>query len=417
MNNRDLYKNVIKELTDSLWDTVHNFSEGHRTVNEHYNSKQLFSLTNDYELLIKNISSITNYQITRVVVALCKEIAIANGLAVTVEDIKNIDFVIDYQDTKIGYHVSINEIYMPELYEAKEKGINKYVNIVLKTALMNLKPNSYKYRNYTEKEMVANITLKDFFDNISPDEYLIFEEYIEQFNQNAKLILGLNITPVATKTALDKKRDKIEKEFFSYFFEDCILESFTETEFKELKALFVKNNVLKNSKTPFLDSFISSEWYFDLMVGTDGDLEQTAIVAGYLKSVEQLLFSMMLSKCDKLSFKLYGKKGTDKEGKLVVLSEENHSSLLTMAGNLLTSIDKNYGDKNKLDQVYINKTIGQKIQTFLHNFFKHTRNGYFHKDNIYDLDEINRIRTEAYVAYFLLGSAYKFDFNKINKEK
>ena len=44
MNNRDLYKNVIKELTDFLWDTVHNFSEGHRTVNEHYNSKQLFSL-------------------------------------------------------------------------------------------------------------------------------------------------------------------------------------------------------------------------------------------------------------------------------------------------------------------------------------------------------------------------------------
>ena len=47
------------------------------------------------------------------------------------------------------------------------------------------------------------------------------------------------------------------------------------------------------------------------------------------------------------------------------------------------------------------------------NFFWHTRNGYLHKDNIYTLKEIERIRAEAYCAYFLLGSAFLFDEKKV----
>ena len=133
-------------------------------------------------------------------------------------------------------------------------------------------------------------------------------------------------------------------------------------------------------------------------------MEQTAIVAGYLKSIEQFLFSMMLSQCDKLQFKLRVKKAKKGADKYIPLTADNYSNLLTMAGSLLTSIDVNYG--NKLDQVYLNEDIGRKTQQFLHNYFEHTRNGYFHKDNIYTLDEIEEIRKETYGAYFLIASSF-----------
>ena len=116
----------------------------------------------------------------------------------------------------------------------------------------------------------------------------------------------------------------------------------------------------------------------------------------------------MLSKCDTLQFKLKTQKNN-----LVVLTRENKDSLLTMANNLLTSIDKNYG--NSLHQVYINETIGYVVQAYLHDFFTHTRNGYFHKDNIYSFEEIKAIREQAYCACFLLGSSFLFDMNKLKE--
>ena len=130
------------------------------------------------------------------------------------------------------------------------------------------------------------------------------------------------------------------------------------------------------------------------------------IVTGYLKSIEQLLFVLMLSRSDVLQFKLY-----DKSKKLVPLSPENQSDVLSMAGNLLKSININYGQR--LNAVYFDGVIGQKVQTFLYSFVQRTRNGYFHKDNIYTLAEIQEIRQQAYCAYFLLGSAFILDLKKV----
>ena len=82
-----------------------------------------------------------------------------------------------------------------------------------------------------------------------------------------------------------------------------------------------------------------------------------------------------------------------------------------MAKNLLTSIDINYG--KALHEVYVNEIIGNNVQTFLHDFIKNTRNGYFHKDNIYSFEQIKTIRECAYCAFFLLGSSFLFDIDEL----
>lgn len=297
---------------------------------------------------------------------------------------------------------------MPDLTQSVATGLSKHVVIVPKSNLINLPNNSHKYQAYPYKKLTHCITLEEFFNCIAPGEYEVFQEYIGRFNYDAEIMLGLIVSPIPTQKAIHKKKEKVIAEFDGFFYKNALPDSFTPDEIDFLKNRFGNSGILQINSAPFVDSFVSSEWYFDLLESTDGEMEQTAIVAGYLKSIEQFLFTLMLSKCDTLQFKLKTQKNN-----LVVLTRENKDSLLTMANNLLTSIDKNYG--NSLHQVYINETIGYVVQAYLHDFFTHTRNGYFHKDNIYSFEEIKAIREQAYCAFFLLGSSFLFDMNKLKE--
>lgn len=405
MDKKCLYEETINVLLDLLKGTITDFSAAHDTACEHYHSQPLFSITSSKLALLKNISHFSNYQVRNEMADLCCKLYPADRLEKDTEfAVKNVDFIGMCDGIKTGYCVSMVEEYMPDIADAKKSGIEKLVVIVLKSGLFNLPPNNTKYRAYEYKNIIQNITLEEYFDSITPGEYEVFQEYIGRFNYEAEILLGLTISPIPTKNALEEKREKIKGNFLTGFFEECLNVYFDENETKVLKDRFFNTPFSQIPNGDYTDSLISSEWYYDLFVSTDGEMEQTAIVAGYLKSIEQFLFSMMLSKCDKLHFKLRVKKANKDDDKYIPLTTDNYSKLLTMAGSLLTSIDINYG--KKLDQVYLNEDIGRKTQQFLHNYFEHTRNGYFHKDNIYTWNEIEGIRKETYGAYFLIASSF-----------
>lgn len=408
MEHEFLFEQTANILIDALEEIIDNFTESYNIAHEHYQVQPLFSITSPKLDLLNQVSYFINYRVRNEIALLCKELC---EITEDSKSIKNIDFYQTIDKKKIGYFVSFTEKYMLDLEEAKNFGIEKVVVIVLNSNLFNLPPNSHKYRNYPDKHKIKNISLKDFFEIVCPGEYTVFEEYIARFNCEAEIMLGQTVAPIPTKKALEQKWEKIKGEFLTYFFEECLKEDFLEEEIVVLKEFFVKNKLLNISKSTYIDSFVSSEWYYDMLKNTDTQMEQTAIVAGYLKSIEQLLFAMMLSKCDNTIFKLRVKKAYKNDEDYIPLTKDNSNTLLTMAGSLLTSIDVNF--KKKLDEVYITQTIGMKAQKFLHNFFEHTRNGYFHKDNIYTEDDINRIRKETYCALFLLGSAFKFDINRM----
>lgn len=412
MDNKVLYEETVGVLLSLLRETIDEFTKAYDVTYGYYDSHPLFSITSPKLKLMKAISHFSNYQVRNEIAKLCKKIHhIDESESDLKSPIKNIDFYRTIEDKKVGYYVSMNEEYMPDFDEARAHGIEKLVIIVLKNKTLFFPPNSTKYRNYADKHRIQNISLEEYFENQCPGEYEVFQEYIGRFNYEAEIMLGLTVNPIPTRNALQKKWDKIKDEFSSYFYLDCLQTLFTEKEVSTLKENFETNNFLQVTNVNFADSFVSSEWYYDLFINTDTELEQTAIVSGYLKSIEQLLFSMMLSKSDTLDFKLRMIKADKNDNKYITLSKENKNDLLTMAGSLLTSIDINYG--KRLDEVYIDSKIGETIQKYLHNYISHTRNGFFHKDNIYTQDEIKEIRKSTYCAYFLLGSAFKYDLGSL----
>lgn len=408
MSTKDLYLETVDWLKDTLQQTISNFSDAYDTAFNYYNSQPLFSITSRELALLKQVDHYSNYQIRNALARLCKQLAVMYGFSVADSTESSVDFYILSDEEKIGYYISMQEQNMPDLTQAVAVGLSKHIIVVPKSNLINLPNNSHKYRAYPHKQLTHCITLEEFFNRIAPGEFEVFKEHIGRFNYDAEIMLGLIVAPIPTQKAILAKKEKVIAEFESFFYENVLPATFTPDELDFLKEQFQNSKILQIASAPFIDSFVSSEWYFDLLASTDGEMEQTAIVAGYLKAIEQFLFTLILSKCDTLHFKLRTPKDTNK---LVVLTKENKDSLLSMANNLLSSIDINYGQS--LHEVYINEIIGSTVQAYLHDFFTHTRNGYFHKDNIYTFEDIKTIRKRAYGAFFLLGSSFLFDIDEL----
>ena len=155
-----------------------------------------------------------------------------------------------------------------------------------------------------------------------------------------------------------------------------------------MRKWFEKNYGVLISNTDFSRSFISSEWYYDLQVRTDEGIEQTAIVAGYLKSLEQLLCSILLvlSEDENNEFMFYtNKEGKEKTGQdRLPLNHANQELILTMAKNILRVIK---GNKKSV----LRKTkMTDRVIGYLEYYVEKNRNGYMHKDNLYEWTDIQK---------------------------
>lgn len=418
MDTRALYEEAMQNMYSLLEDTIQNMNNAYSTMNDDFQAGSLFSVTSPQLILLKSVSHFNDYQIRNELASLCQRICETVGFqSYNGTRSSGVDFYVCYDGQKTGYTISMNEVYMPEIDRAVAEGMDQHFTVVLKQNLLNCPPNNQTYRNYPYKSITSNISLRDFFEHIQPGEFDVFKKYIDQFNYEAELLLGFAITPKPTYKNLTQTWEKVKEKFESGFFNSSLIQKFEADEIDLLWNYFREKNILRLSQTSFADSFISSEWYYDLFDSTDGVLEQTAIIAGYLKSIEQLLFSLMLSRCDDLEFLLRKKRKSHKsenlnKDKFEKLTKDNQHQLLTMAGDLLTSIKINY--KNKLEHIFVSESVGKKVIEYLEGFVQHTRNGYLHKDNIYTENEIKNIRTEAYCAYFLLGAAVNYQIDQID---
>ena len=211
---------------------------------------------------------------------------------------------------------------------------------------------------------------------------------------------------------MEKHREKIRKELLSYFYENELQTIFEEEEILDMKKWFEKNCEILTSNADFSRSLISSEWYYDLQVKTDGGIEQTAIVAGYLKSIEQLLCSILLvlSEDENNEFMFFAnKEGKEKTGQdRLPLNYANQKLVLTMAKNILKAIK---GNKKSV----LRKTkMTDRVIEYLEQYVEKTRNGYMHKDNLYEWSDIQNIRTKTYAAYFMVLGTFFIDLEKLS---
>ena len=161
----------------------------------------------------------------------------------------------------------------------------------------------------------------------------------------------------------------------------------------------------------FAKSLITSEYLYK-QYDCDDCFDYTAIVSGYLKSVEQLLYHIAFFSKDKgYKIKNNGQKNKQgvypasvKIGKVYKIDfvKENDGCFDTTIGSLIHFLDDNKADLLLCEDIY--KKV---IIDCLNCYRVECRNDSFHLDNNYNWSRVELIRWNTFLIYILLLSCCK----------
>lgn len=250
-------------------------------------------------------------------------------------------------------------------------------------------PNNFNKRSGLPLDYM---TINEFWEKyFGSDEFEILSEYINAFNEKAREIIGFSTIVTPTESALKKFRDSTGKMLCSYPYNKAI----PNTVYKPQVDIFYKNYIDRGlwkamvGESDFAISFITSEWNFQMYQFTE-NLDLTSVVAGYLKSVEQLLWCILSLEGHK-PFKI-----KSKQGGLVEFSVENEA----LIDNTLGALEKVIEHNSWLFEVnYHARThLIETVKGWRNKY----RNGYFHKHNLQSMEKATEIREQALNLYFLL---------------
>ena len=165
---------------------------------------------------------------------------------------------------------------------------------------------------------------------------------------------------------------------------------------------------------PYARSFITSEYLYSTL-SKNSIFDYTAIVTGYLKSIEQLLDRFMRLSLQQtqgtLWIKKNGKRGIDNSqlnnnvnGRSAIhvrFVQNNQSYFDTAFASLVNLLDDN---KNGWA---ISPGAVNRITTYLSIYCDECRNQHFHKDNISNIHEVETIRYNTYLLLFWLIGGFR----------
>ena len=169
---------------------------------------------------------------------------------------------------------------------------------------------------------------------------------------------------------------------------------------------------------PYARSFITSEYLYSTL-SKNNIFDYTAIVTGYLKSIEQLLDKFMHLSLQQaqgtLWIKKNGKRGINssqlnnnvngRSAMHVLFVQNNQSYFDTSFASLVNLLD-DYKNGWAISAGAVNK-----ITTYLSIYCDECRNQHFHKDNISNIQEVEIIRHNTYLLLFWLIGGFRISNN------
>lgn len=277
--------------------------------------------------------------------------------------------------------------------------------------------------------------IQDLFDALPNSEYETYKRFIERLNTEIQSIIGYKIItmPDAYNVSV---REKVGEELLQHNFVDKLRAEINNKSAQgklpntqqriEGQLHIIDDNYRKRNlyrvllgTTSFAESFISSEWYYRTN-SLSMSIEQTAVAAGYIKSVEQLLYEIVslwkgktLSTGNYPTIKRKAKPNQDKskESKYLIYSSDSDEKDMDLSLGSLIGFIKYNGHKEMWET---DGTVRGTILDQLESYKDNVRNGFFHKHNV-SASEIDEIREQTMFVHYLLLGALKI--SEKNKER
>ena len=229
--------------------------------------------------------------------------------------------------------------------------------------------------------------------------------------------IGYQVTELCSPYHQQKLREELDTELKEMDYDAIKLRGFAEisAENPNINDLNQRNyGIIKDTyinggryklligNADFAESFVTSEWLYKKYFFLD-DLDNTFIVAGYLKSIEQLLWDIIFIT------------GNGRQMDGIYIAEENVDAIDKTLGSLQHFLNtwsnddlfrSDFGNAKHFVMSYLNRRIS--------HWRKAHRNGYFHKHNLKKKETIQAIREETCFLYFLILGALKLSSQEIN---
>lgn len=259
----------------------------------------------------------------------------------------------------------------------------------------------------TYEELIGRLFGKEEVEN--------FNNFMVDYQKEMRQILGFQITELLNNETLEKLKKESSDLLINFDYQglnDRVSnyddgfrpEKLNKENFQKLYDNYIKEKryEIMVGDADFARSFLTSEWIFRKYLYNE-NLDNTYIVTGYLKSVEQLLWDII--------FRL----GQGKNIRGVEIQETDNDDIDKTLGSLEYFITS-YENDDIFDRVfaYSKHFLMRYLRNKLRVWRTYYRNGYFHKDKLKDEEKIKKIREETiYIYFLLLGSV---DLSKDDKD-
>ena len=366
----------------------------------------------DYSQLVSYNESWIMYTLEKTILTVFDQNNIPYEVPKRIDKQRYFSFIMNEKAIRVGYVFRLRRLKreLKSTYnELKEKTDADEVRFVF---ALNDTSDTIKYLDLLEQRSIEEIghyqkfaTLKDFFEwHIREGEYEIFKHYVDEFNCKAKNVIAYKTVVIPNNEQVELFKKKKAEMLYGFDYEASLPSNLFEGQKIILKRNYLERGLYKAliSDMDFADSFITSEWNYDINRAT-GVLDLTGVVAGYLKSVEQLLYAIIRLSINKNKF-IRMKNGED--GEFISDNEENVNSTL----GSLTHFVKANGDI--LD---VNNFVKKYIVDQLFSWIDDERNGHLHKDNIHNQEKVDDIRNQTILLYYLILGGFTIRDNDLSK--
>ena len=344
-------------------------------------------------------------------------------------------FIIEKENSRIG--VRYTELYdyddvVRELL--KDFRIDKVI-ILHFSKDMNIASNLY-----SKIIDISHYSIKNFLDEfINENIYQYFLTTLTKAIDDMQELIGFDVIPRLSISNLAKVRLDLRENLQNVNLKALSYNSPKKFNNLEECDLDIINSNLEMGKaevllgkSDFAKSYLTSEYLYKVLVD-NSNFDYTSVVAGYLKTIEQFLYWLLEYQMDIDGSEKWINRGkkfvykNNNKNKIFPKEEEvrenpknkGHYQVLVTRENL-KFMDVSLG--SLIWYIYDNKDCwkissqGQDLLKELLDDYKNSvRNGYFHKHNLEDIEEVKRIRNNTiYLLCFLIGSLKDFDITKFD---
>lgn len=393
----------------------------------HQEIDQLFEITtehdNIYNLILTKFKFLTIHHAIKLLADLCIKHKISATMEPTCHN-QYFDLLIELNSKKFFIKLRTNpNASNSSSRHALTENVKNVKNDVI---LIYLMKDTSRNRERLNKNIIV---FKEKY-NLNNLKIMLFEEFIEShfgelelkdfkkemstFKEEMHQVIGYQITEIFTANNLLKLKSDIEEYILTFNYQNKKESKYMEIksrnpDFKDLNNSNlnrIKDNYLNKNRfkllisdSDFSKSLLTSEWLFRKYFSLD-ELDNTFIVAGYLKSIEQLLW-------DIIKIKGFGRKI-----KGIEITENNENYIDKTLGSLQYFIT-NFENSDLFDSIFGNLSnklyVMRYLKIQLSKWRSDYRNGYFHKHNLNDINIIGAIREETFYLYMLILGTISLD--------